>query len=84
MGLLPKIEHSFALKDRNAGEHKRVIRSLDFKANVDPSESWRKIEYSVALKDSAGGNNRAARSLAFKANADLRTAWRIEFKMGFM
>jgi hypothetical protein len=83
LGILPKIEHSVALKD-GMGVNKRVTRSLDFKANADPRESWRKIEYSIALKDSVGGSSRAARSLEFKANADLRSAWRIEFKMGFM
>jgi hypothetical protein len=79
LGILPKMEHSFALE-----ENKRATRSLDFKATGDPRESWREIEYSVTLKDSAGGNNQTGRSLEFKANADLRTSWRIEFRMTFM
>ncbi len=83
LGILPKIEYSFALKD-GTGVNKRVARSLDFKANADPRESWRKIEYSISLKDSVGENKQAARSIEFKANADLRSSWRIEFKMTIM
>ena len=83
LGILPKIERSFALSD-STGASKHAVRSLDFKANADLRDSWRKIEYTIALKETAGQNRQAARSLEFKANADLRSSWRTEFKMGFM